>query len=161
MERVEGKWGRLWCGLGRRRRCGCSTYRLREWYCGLCTGWSRGGQKGKISWWIVTTSPYGDPIAEIPCNARHLYKVIHISESANTAKLVSAMELHHCLRHVSVASAHKLVQSSTVKGITLDPNTPEMDCKVCIYARATHVPMSKPRISVLSQNFRDKIHTDV
>ena len=60
-EWVEGKWGRLWgrCGLGRRCRCrcGCCTYRLRERYCGLCTGWSRGGQKGKIGWWIVTPSP--------------------------------------------------------------------------------------------------------
>ena len=56
MEWVKGEWGRLWgrCGLGRRCRCGCCTYRLREWYCGLCTGWSRGGQKGTIGWWIVT-----------------------------------------------------------------------------------------------------------
>ena len=28
--------------------------RLGKQYCRLCTRWSRGGQKRKISWWIVT-----------------------------------------------------------------------------------------------------------
>ena len=72
MEQVEGKWGRLWgwCGLGRRCRCGCCTYRLREQYCGLCTGWSRGGQKGKISWWIVTPSLNQALINSFPFVAR-------------------------------------------------------------------------------------------
>jgi hypothetical protein len=55
------------------------------------------------------TSLHGDSVAEIPCNTCHLYKVIHIPESANAAKLVSAMELHCCLRHISIASARKLV----------------------------------------------------
>ena len=50
MEWVEGKWGRL----SRRCRCRCCTYRLGRQYCGLYTGWSRGGQKGKIGQWIVT-----------------------------------------------------------------------------------------------------------
>jgi hypothetical protein len=55
------------------------------------------------------TSPRGDSVAEILRNMRCLYKVIHISESANAAKLVSAMELHRHLGHISVASACKLV----------------------------------------------------
>ena len=63
MEWVEGIWGRLWgwCRLGRRCGCRCCTYRLGRQYCrwdlswGLCTGWSRGGQKGKIRQWIVTS----------------------------------------------------------------------------------------------------------
>ena len=107
------------------------------------------------------TSPRGDSVAEIPCNTRRLYKVIHIPESANAAELVSAMELHRRLGHISVASARKLVQSGAVKGITLDPNAPESDCKACIYARATRVPMSKLRISIPSQNFGDEVHTNV
>ena len=107
------------------------------------------------------TSSHGDSVADIPCNTCRLYKVIHILESANAAELVSAMELHRRLRHISVTSAHKLVQSGTIKGITLDPNMPETDCKACIYACATHILMSKPRISVPSQNFRDEIHTNV
>jgi hypothetical protein len=107
------------------------------------------------------TSLCGDSVAEILCNTRHLYKVIHILESTNAAELVSAMELHHCLRHISVTSACKLVQSGAIKGIILDPNAPEMDCEACIYACATHIPMSKLHTSVPSQNFRDEIHTDV
>jgi hypothetical protein len=107
------------------------------------------------------TSLRGDSIAEIPRNTCHLYKVIHIPESANTAKLVSAMELHRCLRHISVASTRKLVQSGAVKGIILDPNVPKTDCEACIYACTTRVPMSKLRTSIPSQNFGDEIHTDV
>jgi len=107
------------------------------------------------------TSLRGDSVTEIPRNARRLYKVIHILESANAAELVSAMELHRRLGHISVASACKLVQSGAVKGIKLDPNAPEMDCEACIYARATRVLMSKPRISVPAQSFGDEVHTDV
>jgi len=107
------------------------------------------------------TSLHGNSVTEILCSVCHLYKVIHILESANAAKLISAMELHRCLGHISVASACKLVQNGAIKGIKLDPNVPEMDCKVCIYARATHVPMSKPCISIPSQNFRDEVHTDI
>ena len=59
MEWVEGKWGRLWCRLGRRCGCRCCTYRLGKGCCGLCTGWSRGGQKGKLNWWIVTVPEEG------------------------------------------------------------------------------------------------------
>jgi hypothetical protein len=107
------------------------------------------------------TSPCGNSVAEILRNTCHLYKVIHILESANAAELVSAMELHHCLGHISITSTCKLIQSGAIKGIILDPNAPEMDCKACIYACATRVPISKPRTSILSQNFGDKIHTDV
>jgi hypothetical protein len=55
------------------------------------------------------TSLHGDSIAEILRNMCHLYKVIHIPESTNAAKLVSAMELHCHLGHISIASAHKLI----------------------------------------------------
>jgi len=110
---------------------------------------------------LCITSPRGDSIAEIPCSAHCLYKVIHIPESAHAAKLVTAMELHRRLGHISVASTHKLVQSRAVKGIKLDPNAPESDCKACIYACATCVLMSKPCISVPSQNFGDEVHTNV
>ena len=60
--------------LGRRCRCGCCTYRLRERYCRLCTEWSRGGQKGKIGRWIVT------PCAKSQWQCWRLQQ--HIRESA-------------------------------------------------------------------------------
>ena len=107
------------------------------------------------------TSLHGDSVAEIPCNVHCLCKVIHILESTNTAELISAMELHHHLGHISIASTCKLILSRAIKGIRLDPNIPELDCKAYIYAHATHILMSKPRISIPSQNFRDEVHTDV
>ena len=107
------------------------------------------------------TSPHSNSIAEILHNARCLYKVIHIPESAHAAELISAMELYCRLRHISIASTCKLIQSGAIKGIKLDPNAPEMDCKACIYAHATCIPMSKPHISIPAQSFRDKVHTDV
>lgn len=107
------------------------------------------------------TSPCTETVAEIPCNSRRLYKVIHIPESTYAMELISAMELHRHLGHISVASARKLVQSGAIKGVKLDPDAPNTDCKVCIIACATHLPMSKPHVSVLAQSFRDVIHTDV
>ena len=107
------------------------------------------------------TSPCGDSIAEILHNARHLYKVIHILESAHAAELVSAMELHRCLGHISIASAQKLIQSGAIKGIKLDPNAPKTDCEACIYTHATCIPMSKLCISVPAQSFGDEVHTNV
>ena len=79
-EWVEGKWGRLW--LGRRCGCRCCTYRLREWYCGLCTGWSRGGEKGKIGRWIVTPKCYGP------------FKVLWASPTNCKLQLPPQMKIH-------------------------------------------------------------------
>ena len=107
------------------------------------------------------TSLCGDSVTEIPCSVHCLYKVIYIPESAHATELITAMELHCHLGHISITSACKLVQSRAIKGIKLDPNAPKSDCKVCIYAHATCVPMSKPCISVLSQNFGDEVYTDI
>ena len=106
-------------------------------------------------------SPSGELIANVARNARHLYKYEHSPESAHAAELLSIMELHSRLGHISVASTRKLVKNRSVKGIKLDPNTPEADCEACIFARTTRIPVPKPRISVPAQNFGDEIHTDV
>jgi hypothetical protein len=106
------------------------------------------------------TSPRGEQIADITRTC-HLYRVEHSPESAHVAELMSSMELHHRLRHISVISAHKLVQSGAVKGIKLDPNASETDCEACIFTRATRLPIYKPRVSVPAQSFGDKVHTDV
>ena len=71
------------------------------------------------------------------------------------------MELHCHLGHISVISTRKLVQSGAVKGIKLDPNAPKTDCEACIFARATCLPIYKPRVSVPAQSFGDEIHSDV
>jgi hypothetical protein len=106
------------------------------------------------------TSPCGEQVADIT-RTRHLYRVEHSLESAHIAELMSSMELHHHLGHISVISAHKLVQSRAVKGIKLDPNASETDCEACIFAHATRLPIYKPRVSVPAQSFGDEIHSDV
>ena len=108
------------------------------------------------------TSPHGEQVAEVFCNACNLYQVVHSPESAHAVELLSAMELHRRLSHISVANARKLVQSGAVKGIDLDPNAlDEVDCDACIFARATRLPISKPPNSTPAKNFGDVIHSDV
>jgi hypothetical protein len=68
-----------------------------------------------------------DLVVIIPCNAQCLYKAVHAYESAHTVEPMSAMELHRCLRHISVASARKLVENGAIKGIKLDPNVIKHD----------------------------------
>ena len=71
------------------------------------------------------------------------------------------MELHHCLGHIAVTSAWKLVESGAIVGIELDPNSQEHECDACVYARATRLAIPKPQISHPAQHFGDVIHTDV
>jgi hypothetical protein len=85
---------------------------------------------------------------------------MHDFKSVDIVKM-SVMELHHCLGHISVASAHKLVMSGAVQGIELDPTSQEADCNACIFVHAARLPMSKPHISPPAQNFGDKVHTNI
>jgi len=107
------------------------------------------------------TSPSGELIANVTCNASRLYKYERSPEYAHAVELLSVMELHHRLGHISVASTRKLIEIGAVKGIKLNPDVPESDCKACIFARATRIPVPKPRISVPALSFGDEIHTDV
>jgi len=107
------------------------------------------------------TSPSGELIANVAHNASCLYKYERSPEYAHAVELLSVMELHHCLGHISVASTRKLVEIRAIKGIKLDPDVPESDCEACIFAHATRIPVPKPRISVPALSFGDEIHTDV
>jgi len=110
---------------------------------------------------LKLTSPSGELIANVARNASRLYKYERSLESAHAVELLSVMELHCRLGHISIASTRKLVENGAVKGIKLDPDAPETDCEACIFARATRIPVPKPRISVPALNFGDEIHTDV
>jgi len=107
------------------------------------------------------TSLSGELIANVACNASRLYKYEHSPEYVHAVELLSVMELHHRLGHISIASTCKLVEIGAVKGIKLDPDVPESDCEACIFACATRIPVPKPRISVPALSFGDEIHTDV
>ena len=108
-------------------------------------------------------SPQGEPISKVPCNSHHLYRVKCSLESAYTTEDMSAMELHHHLRHISITATCKLINSRAICGINLNPNVSEVDadCKACIIACTTRLPMHKPCISTLAQNFGDEVHTNV
>ena len=110
---------------------------------------------------LELTSPEGEHIGRIPHTQGHLYKIVHVLDSANTAEPVLVMELHHHLGHIAVSSACKLVESGTVVGVKLDPGSQEGDCDACVYVHTTCLPVPKVRISPPAQNFGDKVHTDV
>ena len=107
------------------------------------------------------TSLQGEQVGHILCMQGCLYKMVHMLDSTNAVELVSVMEWHHCLGHIMVENAHKLMESGTVVGIKLDLSSQEGDCDVCIFTYATHLPVPKVQISSPAQNFRDKVHTDV
>ena len=107
------------------------------------------------------TSPQGECVGRIPQMPRHLYKVMHTLDSANTVEPISAIELHRCLSHIAVSSAHKLVTSNTITRVKLDPDIPDADCEACIFACAAALPVPKVRIGPPTQNFGDEVHTDV
>jgi len=103
----------------------------------------------------------GEQVRRVPLMQQHLYKVAHFPDSANSVEPLSAMELHRCMGHIAVASAHKLVESGAVTGVELDLNLQEHNCDACIFAHATHLPVPKLHISSQSKSFGDHIHTDV
>src|SRR5258707_5258517 len=83
--------------------------------------------------------PQGENVGRIAQTSRRLYKVVHALDSTNAIEPVSVMELHRHLGHIAVASARKLVESSTIIGVELDQSSPETDYDACIFARATRL----------------------
>src|SRR5580693_3210412 len=71
---------------------------------------------------LEIVSPRGERVGLIPRTPRRLYEVVHASASVDAAELITAMELHRRLGHISVDTARKLVESGAVRGIELDPN---------------------------------------
>ena len=110
---------------------------------------------------LKLTSLSRELIANVARNASCLYKYKCSLESTHTVELLSVMELHRHLGHISIASTRKLMENGAIKGIKLDPDAPKTDCKACIFMCATCIPVPKPCISVLALNLGDKIHTDV
>src|SRR5258708_2039381 len=110
---------------------------------------------------LKLVSPQGERIGCIACTQGCLYKVVHALDTANAVEPVSVMELHHCLGHITVTSACKLVESSAIIGVKLDPTSQEEDCDACIFARTTCLSIPQVRISATAKNFGDEAHTDV
>jgi hypothetical protein len=103
----------------------------------------------------------GKCIGRVAHTHKHLYKVSHNEDSANAVEILTVMELHQCLGHITASSAQKLLKSGAITGIKLDPSSQEAACDACIFAHATRQPIPKVRISPPAQHFGDEIHTDV
>ena len=69
----------------------------------------------------------GEHVGNVMCTLHNLYKVERSLKSAYTTEEMSAMELHHHLRHISIAATRKLIKSGAAHRIKLDPNTPEVN----------------------------------
>jgi hypothetical protein len=111
--------------------------------------------------YLEMISPHGDQIGQVAHTHKWLYRVNHEDDLARLAEMLTVMELHHCLGHITVSSAQKLVVSGAVTGIKLDPASQEAACDACIFACATCQPVPKVRISPPAQTFGDEVYTDV
>ena len=102
----------------------------------------------------------GHQVGQVVRTSHGLYRITH-KEEANAAELLSVMELHCCLGHITASSACKLVASGAITGVKLDPESKETDCAPCLFARATRQPIPSIRIRPPAEKFGDEIHTDV
>jgi len=105
--------------------------------------------------------PGSECVACILQTACSLYHIKHTGESVHAVETISVMELHHCMGHIAPASARTLIEKNLVTGIKLDPDSREMQCDACIFARATCKPVPKLRVGPQVQRFREEVHMDV
>ena len=89
------------------------------------------------------TSLQGEQVGHILHTQGCLYKMVHVLDSTNAVKPILVMEWHNCLGNIAVENAHKLMESSAIVRIELDPSSQEGDCNMCIFAHATHLPVPK------------------
>ena len=105
-------------------------------------------------------SPKQELVTHILQTPHGLYQVLH-EEEVHAVKMVSIMELHRCMGHITPTSAHKLVEEGLVTGIALDPASLKEHCPSCVYVCFLHQSIPKVRVSEQALNFDDEIHTDV
>jgi hypothetical protein len=106
-------------------------------------------------------APGGERVCHIPRNSRGLYHVVRSGDATNSAELMSVMELHRHMGHITPTSARTLVEKGLVTGIKLDPNSQEGDCDTCIFAHVTRRPVPKVHVGPQVQHFGKEIHSDV
>lgn len=84
-------------------------------------------------------------------------------DSANSAvELLTVMEMHRWMGHISPETARKLVEKGPVTGVYLDKLTDESTfCESCIYAKVTRKPVAKVHEGERATEFGGEVHTDV
>jgi hypothetical protein len=87
--------------------------------------------------YLEIDSPCGERVGQVACTHKCLYKVSHNEDSANAVEILTIMELHRRLGHITASSAQKLIESGAITRIKLDPSSQEAACDACIFARVT------------------------
>ena len=122
-------------------------------------------EEGYHTWiggrYLEIDSPHGNHIGHITCTAKRLYRVSHTEDAANAVDMLTIIELHHCLSHIAVSSAQKLVESGAVTGIKLNPSSQKATYNACIFMCTTCHPVPKIQISLSAQSFGNEVHIDV
>ena len=112
---------------------------------------------------IIRTAD-GECVAQVPKNAKGLYRVEHEPDSANTVtEKISIDQLHRRLGHISPDVARRLVNNKLVAGVRLEETTvgDPFFCESCVYAKATRKSVPKRREGERATEFGGEIHTDV
>jgi hypothetical protein len=83
--------------------------------------------------YLEIDSPYGNCIGHITRTAKRLYRVSHTEDATNAIDMLTVMELHRHLGHITISSTQKLIESGAVTRIKLDPSSQEAACDTCIF----------------------------
>jgi hypothetical protein len=109
---------------------------------------------------LEITSLASSVVACVPRMMRGLYCISH-EEGGYAVEVISVMELHCHMGHITPASTCKLIEERLVTRIMLDPESHEEHCDACIYTRTTCQPVPKVHISEQASHFGDEIHTNI
>ncbi len=113
---------------------------------------------------IITLPADGECVAQVPKNAKGLYRVEHEPDSANAVtEKISIDQLHRQLGHISPDVARRLVNNKLVAGVRLKETTAgnPFFCESCVYAKATRKSVPKRRKGEQATEFGGEIHTDI
>lgn len=111
----------------------------------------------------------GEVLFTVP-KVRGLYRVFHDSDaayvdaalSADAPMKISLYDLHQRLGHLSYGYIKRLMKDRAVQGFVLNPSQlEEVECDVCMRAKAVRKPIASERSSPRAEAFGDLMHMDV
>ena len=101
---------------------------------------------------------------EVPKTDKGVYKVIYDGDDSLYAdtKPITLMEFHHHIGHIYPAIIRRLANHGMATGLQVNTSSGEMVfCKSCIYAKATHKPITKKHQGECAKESSDEIHTNL
>lgn len=104
-------------------------------------------------------------VGQIPHSSQGIYCIsIDPTKSASVAvETLTPMEIHHRMGHISLTIATKLIKDGLVTGIWIyDMPSGDLEfCESCIYAKATHKPVTKVNEGEHTSAFSEEVHLDL